>query len=122
MLNVSTKNLDGYQRWRSKNVSFRLSPEEAEQLDKYVQLSGMTKQDYLADRVLQREVVVQSNPRVFKALRNELNAICATMLRMESWTDADAEFRILFQQVLDMVDQMKEDTDAKKGEFNGIRR
>ena len=111
---MSVKNLDGYQRWRSKNVSFRLSPEEAEQLDKYVQLSGMTKQDYLTNRVLQRKVVVQSNPRVFKALRIELNAICAEMQRMESWTDTDAEFRILFQQVLDMVDQMREDTDAGK--------
>ena len=111
---MSVKNLDGYQRWRSKNVSFRLSPEEAEQLDKYVQLSGMTKQDYLANRVLQRKVVVQSNPRVFKALRNELNAICAAMQQMESWTDADAEFRILFQQVLDMVDQLREDMDAGK--------
>ena len=111
---MSAKNLDGYQRWRSKNVSFRLSPEEAEQLDKCVQLSGMTKQDYLANRVLQRKVVVQSNPRVFKALRIELNAICAAMQQMESWTDADAEFRILFQQVLDMVDQMREDTDAGK--------
>jgi len=111
---MSVKNLDGYQRWRSKNVSFRLSPEEAEQLDKYVQLSGMTKQDYLANRVLQREVVVQSNPRVFKTLRNELNAICAAMQQMESWTDADTEFRILLQQVLDIVDQMREDTDAGK--------
>lgn len=119
---MSVKNLDGYQRWRSKNVSFRLSPEEAEQLDKYVQLSGMTKQDYLVDRVLQREMVVQSNPRVFKALRNELNAICTAMQQMESWTDADAEFRILFQQVLNMIDQMKEDTDSKKGGFNGVRR
>ena len=111
---MSAKNLDGYQRWRSKNVSFRLSPEEAKQLDKYVQLSGMTKQDYLANRVLQREVVVQSNPRVFKTLRNELNAICAAMQQMESWTDADTEFRILLQQVLDIVDQMREDTDAGK--------
>jgi len=111
---MSVKNLDGYQRWRSKNVSFRLSPEEAEQLDKYVQLSGMTKQDYLANRVLQRKVVVQSNPRVFKTLRNELNAICAAMQQMESWTDADTEFRILLQQVLDIVDQMREDTDAGK--------
>ena len=109
---MSAKNLDGYRHWRSKNVSFRLSPEEAEQLDKYVRLSGMTKQDYLADRVLQREVVLQSDPRVYKALRNELNAICAALQRMEGWTDADAEFRILFQQVLDMIHQLKEGTDA----------
>ena len=41
-------------------------------------------------------------------------AICAAMQQMESWTDADAEFRILFQQVLDMVDQLREDMDAGK--------
>ena len=109
---MSAKNLDGYRRWRSKSVCFRLSPEEAEQLDRHVRLSGMTKQDYLADRVLEREVVVQSNPRVYMALRNELNAICAALQRMEGWSDADAEFRILFQQVLDMIHQLKEGTDA----------
>ena len=109
---MSAKNLDEHRRWRSKSVCFRLSPEEAEQLDRCVRLSGMTKQDYLADRVLQREVVVQSNPRVYKALRNKLNAICTALQRMDSWTDADAEFRILFQQVLDMIHQLKEGTDA----------
>ena len=60
-------------------IAWSAIPKEAEQLDKYVRLSGMTKQDYLADRVLEREVVVQSNPRVYKALQNELNAICAAL-------------------------------------------
>jgi len=55
---MSKKNLDGHGRWRSVNVSFRVSPEEDRLLETFVKLSGMTKQDYLTDRVLCRDVVV----------------------------------------------------------------
>ena len=40
------KNLDSKGRWRSKIVAFRVSPEEAEQIDACVRLSGLSKQDY----------------------------------------------------------------------------
>ena len=52
---MSRKVTDAQGRWRSKTVSFRMSPEENALLDSYARLSGMTKQDYLADRVLQRD-------------------------------------------------------------------
>ena len=73
---MSAKNLDKHNRWRSKTVAFRMSPEEANTLDEFVKLSGLTKQDYLIDRALQRDVKVQGNPRVYKALRNELTSLC----------------------------------------------
>ena len=50
---MSAKNLDKHNRWRSKTVAFRMSPEEANTLDEFVRLSGLTKQDYLIDRALQ---------------------------------------------------------------------
>ena len=37
-----------------------------------VSLSGLTKQDYIMKKLTDREVVVMGNPRVFKALKNEL--------------------------------------------------
>ena len=40
------KNLDSKGRWRNKIVAFRVSPEEAEQIDACVRLSGLSKQDY----------------------------------------------------------------------------
>ena len=49
---MSKKNLDPYQRWRNVTVSFRVSPEEDRLIETFVKLSGMTKQDYLTDRVL----------------------------------------------------------------------
>lgn len=69
---MSLKNTDEKNRWRSKTVAFRMSPEEAQQLDTFVMLSGLKKQDYLINRVLQREIVVKGNPRTYKALRNQL--------------------------------------------------
>lgn len=62
--NISLKNRDEHNRWRNKTVAFRVSPEEWEQIERYVQLSGLTKQDYITRRLTNKEVVVQGNPRV----------------------------------------------------------
>ena len=72
---MSVKNLDNHNRWRSKTIAFRVSPEENEQIEIAVRLSGLTKQDYITRRLLDRAVVVQGNPRVYKALRDQLAAV-----------------------------------------------
>lgn len=81
---MSAKNVDRHNRWRSKTVTFRLSPEEAEIMDANVRLSGLTKQDYLCSRALQQEIKVMGNPRVYKALRNELVRVLAELERIEA--------------------------------------
>ena len=42
------------------------------QLETLVKLTGLTKQDYIIRRLLERDVVVQGNPKVYKALRDQL--------------------------------------------------
>ena len=81
---MSLKNRDNKNRWRNKTVAFRVSPEEDAQIETAVRLSGLTKQDYITRRLLCREVVVQGNPRVYKALRNELAAVLAELQRIEA--------------------------------------
>lgn len=61
---MTAKARDRCNRWRSVTVAFRMSPEENEHLNHLVQLSGMTKQDYIITRLLQKEIVVHGNPRV----------------------------------------------------------
>ena len=63
------RTLDYKGRWRNHTVAFRVSDEEAKLLNDLVALSGLTKQDYITRRLLCRDVVVQGNPRVYKALR-----------------------------------------------------
>ena len=79
---MSAKNLDRQNRWRNKTVAFRMSPEEAEQLDVNVRLSGLSKQDYLIRRVLQREIKVVGNPRVYKVLKNTMAEVLEELRRI----------------------------------------
>lgn len=88
---MSAKNCDNHNRWRSKTIAFRVSPEENEQIERYVQLSGLTKQDYITRRLTHRDIVVQGSPRVFKALRNQLAAVLAELQRIEAGNGVDEE-------------------------------
>ena len=88
---MSAKNVDSRNRWRSITVGFRVSPEENEQINKAVRLSGLPKQEYCYRRCLNRDVVVQGNPRVYKALKNELAAVLAELERIEAGKGIDEE-------------------------------
>ena len=81
---MSLKVHDGQGRWRSKTVAFRISPQEDEHLETAVRLSGLTKQDFIIRRLQNRDVIVQGNPRVYKALRNELGAVLDELRRIAS--------------------------------------
>ena len=88
---MSAKNKDNKNRWRNITVGFRVSPEESEQINKAVRLSGLSKQDYITRRLLCQAVIVQGNPRVYKALRNELAAVLAELQRIEAGNSVDDE-------------------------------
>ena len=81
---MSVKVLDRQGRWRNKIVAFRESPEEDEQLEIAVRLSGLTKQDYIVRRLQEKEIVVVGNPRVYKALKNELEKVLEQLERIEA--------------------------------------
>ena len=88
---MSKKNYDNHNRWRNKTVAFRVSAEEDLHLEALVKLTGLTKQDYIIRRLLERDVVVQGNPRVYKALKQELAAVLAELQRIEAGNSVDEE-------------------------------
>ena len=79
---MSAKNVDRHNRFRSITVGFRVSPEEQEELNRAVALSGLPKQEYCYRKCMGREVVVQPNPRVHKALKTQMAAILAELERI----------------------------------------
>ena len=81
---MSAKVLDPKGRFRGKIVSFRCSEEENAALDVAVQLSGLTKQDYIISRVLNRDIIVQPNPRVYKALKDRLELVLTELKKNEN--------------------------------------
>ena len=109
---MSLKVYDGQGRWRNKTVAFRISPEEDEQLETAVRLSGLTKQDYIIRRLQDRAVVVQGNPRVYKALRNELAEVLSELQRIGSDGAMDEDLLDTIHLIAAIMDGMKEETDA----------
>ena len=107
---MSAKNLDKQGRWRSVNVSFRVSPEEDQLLETFVKLSGMTKQDYITSRLLCRDVVVQGNPRVYKALREKFEEVIEELKRIEKGGDVRPELTQTIEFMSIIMNGMKENT------------
>lgn len=101
------KNLDYQGRWRSRTVAFRVSEEEGKLLDDCVRLSGLTKQDYIIRRLLNREVVVQGNPRVYKALRNQMADIYEELMRLEQCGEVSDELLYTLQVVAEALNGLK---------------
>ena len=101
------KNLDYKGRWRNKTVAFRVSEEEAKLIDTQVALSGLTKQDYIIRRLQCRDVVVQGNPRAYKALRNQMADICEELKRLEGCSEANDELLYTIQMIAKIMNGLK---------------
>lgn len=108
---MSLKNRDEHNRWRNITVGFRVSPEENELLNRAVALSGLPKQEYCYRRCMNRDVVVQGNPRVFKALRNQLGDVLSELQRIEAGGDVNDELLDLIEMIADILGGLKEESE-----------
>ena len=106
------KNVDSKGRWRNRNVGFRVSEEEAKLLDDLVELSGLAKQDYILRRLLNREVVVQGNPKVFKALKHQMTQIYEELKRLEKVSNDNEELIIVVEMVATIMKGMVNECDG----------
>ena len=106
---MSAKNVDKHNRFRCITVGFRVSPEEHELINRVVALSGLTKQEYCYQKCLDREIVVQGNPRVVKALRNQLAEVLAELQRIEAGGEVNDELLDVIEMIADILGGMKEE-------------
>ena len=108
---MALKNRDEHNRWRNKTVAFRVSPGENKQIETYVQLSGLTKQDYITRRLTHKDIVVQGNPRVFKALRNQLAEVLTELQRIEAGGGVNDELLDVIEMIADILGGLKEESE-----------
>lgn len=106
---MSAKNVDKHNRWRNKIVAFRVSPEEDAQIETAVKLTGLTKQDYITRRLLCREVVVQGNPRVYKALRDQLATVLDELRRIDAGQAVDDDLMDTIRMIAAILSGMREE-------------
>ena len=102
------KKIDAKGRWRNKTTSFMMSPEEREDLDTRVRLSGLTKQEYMVRRLLERDVAVQPSSRIFKALRDQMTEILEELKRIENGANVDDELLATIKIVAETYNGLEE--------------
>lgn len=96
-MRIMDKSLDNKGRWRNVIISFRMSPQERDDLNVRVKLSGLTKQDYIIKRLSERDIVVQPNTRVYKALRNQMTKILEELKRIDNGAGIDSDLLDIIQ-------------------------
>ena len=91
---MSAKNLDKHNRWRNKTVAFRVSPEEDTQIETAVKLTGLTKQDYIIRRLLERD---------------QLSAVLDELRRIEAGQGESDELLDTIRIITTIMNGMQED-------------
>ena len=76
-----------------------------------MKISGLTKQDYITNRLLCRDVVVEGNPRVYKALREQFAAVLEELRRID--TGVDADLLEIIRMMAAIMEGMKEEPHGK---------
>ena len=105
---MSAKNLDNHGRWRSKTIAFRVSPEEDAKIEAAVRLSGLTKQDYITAKLLDRTVVVQGNCKVHRAVIDHLRGVLDELIRIENGANIDGELMEDIALITGLIDGLYE--------------
>ena len=89
---MSAKSCDHKGRWRNITIGFRVSPEEDQLINEIVALTGMTKQEYIVKKLLNREVFVERSPRTHELLKDKMDEIVKELRRMHSAEECSEEF------------------------------
>ena len=106
---MSEKNKDDHNRWRSKTIAFRVSPEEDVQINRMVHMSGLTKQEYLTANMLQHEIRVMGNPRVFKGLKTQIIELTEELKRLADASEVSDELMNAVELALELCRGLKEE-------------
>ena len=103
---MSAKNLDDHNRFRCRTIGFRVSPEENEQINVAVSLSGMTKQDYIVAKLLDRTIHVQGNCKVHRAVYDRLTEVLTALQNVEAGASVDKELMENIRLITDVIDHL----------------
>lgn len=103
---MSAKNRDNHNRFRATTVGFRVSPEENKQINMAISLSGISKQDYIVSKLLDRTIIIQGNCKVHRAVYDGLQEVLKELQRIESGEQVDDELLSNISLITNVVENL----------------
>lgn len=113
-IKMSEKRMDKKNRWRNVVVAFRMSPEEAEELNTQVALSGLSKQDYLIKCCLQHEIKVVCGRKVARQMQMYLEAVLEELQFLEEGQVPQEELLTPLLHIIEILNKSEEDENYGK--------
>lgn len=96
--------IPSHNRYRSQTIAFRVSPEEDKQINIAVSLSGMTKQDYITYKLLDRTINVKASCKVRRAVYDRLTEALEQLKRLNDGREIDDELMDNISLITRLVD------------------
>ena len=96
--------IPSHNRFRSQTIAFRVSPEEDKQINIAVSLSGMTKQDYITYKLLDRTINVKASCKVHRAVYDQLTEVLEQLKRLNDGREIDDELMDNISLITRLVD------------------
>ena len=96
--------IPSHNRFRSQTIAFRVSPEEDKQINIAVSLSGMTKQDYITYKLLDRTINVKASCKVHRAVYDRLTEVLEQLKRHNDGREIDDELMDNISLITRLVD------------------
>lgn len=104
MMIMSEKRKDDKNRWRNVTVAFRMSPEEAKELNDKVALSGLSKQDYIIKSLLDHEIRVVCGRKVAREMKMYLEGILEELQFIDADRGMDEELLTPLKHILRILE------------------
>lgn len=96
--------IPSHNRFRSQTIAFRVSLEEDKQINIAVSLSGMTKQDYITYKLLDRTINVKASCKVHRAVYDRLTEVLEQLKRLNDGREIDDELMDNISLITRLVD------------------
>lgn len=110
---MTAKARDGQGRWRSMTIGVRVSPEENTEINALAALCGMKKQDYCISRMLARDIIVTGNPKVYKALKSQMEQLYLEFSRLCSFVDISPEMLRVLEFLCKIYEGMQKENERR---------
>jgi len=105
---MTEKKTDKKGRFRNKIVAVRVSEAESEMINRMVSISGMSKQDYIINKLTNRDIVVEGSIRTFNGIKTQLAYINEELERIGKINEEHEEVFELLKIITEILLKIQE--------------
>ena len=105
---MTEKKTDKKGRFRNKIVALRVSEAESEMINRMVSISGMSKQDYIINKLTNKDIVVEGSIRTFNGIKTQLAYINEELERIGKINEEHEEVFELLKIITEILLKIQE--------------